>query len=1108
MPSTICLNMIVKDEAHIIEETLTCMLPYIHYWVICDTGSTDGTQNLIRNFFRKHGIEGELYEHEWKDFGRNRTMAFKKAFDKTDYVWVMDADDLIVGNLKLPEVMNKDCYELKLGGEFFTYYRALIFNNRIRWCYRGVLHEYPQCIEPNYRESHEKIDGRYYVDSRRLGSRNKDPSSKYRRDAEMLEKALETEEDIDLIRRYYFYLAQSYRDDHQYDKAILNYKKRIEHGHWVEEVYVSHYNIANMLISMNGDEKEIRHHHIQAYKTIPQRSESLYDLAKYYFEKKDYQQAYSIIKMCLTTPYPEKCMLFVNQSIYEFEAKYLYFQICRDMKKPYDLVIEQLEQVSNLPPWIRNDIMTHKHTRYPDTVIEKLPRPSDDQGFDVIMTVTTCKRLDLFRKTMNSFLTCCTDLDRIDRFYCIDDHSSEEDRTEMQRLYPFFRFLWNDATKKGHAHSMNQIYDLVRKHPVKHVFHIEDDWVFFRKDSYITKGVTILRETGDDIRQVLLNPNYAEVLYHPVFGGIPASTVSGLSYLVHEHAVPETPEYKHLMETRYKDKPNCVYWPHFSFRPSVVCASVYRELGAFDTEVGFFEFVYAKRYHYEKQYRSVFLPEIACIHVGRLTSERFDATKENAYTLNETSQFVHDIDWSDYEIIRDKDSFGNDLLQVPSKDLLALKKACDEIGIADGFNSLGFIKKSIVEDDFLIDVSGIVLYKKKKFSNFYCINLERRPDRKENMTRLFDKNGLSVHFVRAIDGLTLSFTKELYELFRDNDFGYRKGFIGVALTHRNLWAQLLEDHRFDFYVIMEDDIEITHPDFASQIERMCETPDWECIALGYHSFGKRQVYNEDPVRLIPMPREDNAGSIFGYVLHKRGADKLLKYIEENKIRHGIDYCVNKSDLRIDVTVPCMVRSPWVRDLAQDSDIQLNFECFSIQDFMEDQFDFYPRMDSKDNDLFYVPNKKLEDMMEIAKKDPRIRAFNTLGFFKTKVHLLESSPYYSSPNDGIYVKKQDRVGMLVYLLGDEIPDNPSLYEFLQKIDISELVLCGKFSDLESLRGYLRDQPFTVISEIEQHASDPSSYDRVLILPMDMFSFTGSEERYLAKIRSESKKIVQL
>ena len=53
--STICLNMIVKNESKIIVDTLTKLLKKIKwdYWVICDTGSTDNTRELITEFFEK-----------------------------------------------------------------------------------------------------------------------------------------------------------------------------------------------------------------------------------------------------------------------------------------------------------------------------------------------------------------------------------------------------------------------------------------------------------------------------------------------------------------------------------------------------------------------------------------------------------------------------------------------------------------------------------------------------------------------------------------------------------------------------------------------------------------------------------------------------------------------------------------------------------------------------------------------------------------------------------------------------------------------------------------------------------------------------------------------
>ena len=127
----ICLNMIVKNESHIIEKTLMNLYDKIKlsYYVICDTGSNDNTKEIIKKFFDKKNISGELYDHEWKDFGYNRTKALECAFNKSDYLFIFDADDSIVGDFKIPSILNFDIYRLKFGINF-TYYRPLFINNK------------------------------------------------------------------------------------------------------------------------------------------------------------------------------------------------------------------------------------------------------------------------------------------------------------------------------------------------------------------------------------------------------------------------------------------------------------------------------------------------------------------------------------------------------------------------------------------------------------------------------------------------------------------------------------------------------------------------------------------------------------------------------------------------------------------------------------------------------------------------------------------------------------------------------------------------------------------------------------------------------------------
>jgi glycosyltransferase involved in cell wall biosynthesis len=57
----LCLNMIVKNETANLPRCLGAFAPWVPSWVICDTGSTDGTQAFIKSFFAERGIPGELH---------------------------------------------------------------------------------------------------------------------------------------------------------------------------------------------------------------------------------------------------------------------------------------------------------------------------------------------------------------------------------------------------------------------------------------------------------------------------------------------------------------------------------------------------------------------------------------------------------------------------------------------------------------------------------------------------------------------------------------------------------------------------------------------------------------------------------------------------------------------------------------------------------------------------------------------------------------------------------------------------------------------------------------------------------------------------------------
>ena len=142
---TLCLNMIVKDEAHIIENTLAKLLNKvkIDYWVISDTGSTDNTKEIIVDFFKQKDIPGELYDDMWQDFGYNRTKALMHAYNKSDYLLIFDADDEICGDFQLPD-FKQDAYNLQFGDANGIHYtRTQLINNKkngnTSGCYMNTL---------------------------------------------------------------------------------------------------------------------------------------------------------------------------------------------------------------------------------------------------------------------------------------------------------------------------------------------------------------------------------------------------------------------------------------------------------------------------------------------------------------------------------------------------------------------------------------------------------------------------------------------------------------------------------------------------------------------------------------------------------------------------------------------------------------------------------------------------------------------------------------------------------------------------------------------------------------------------------------------------------
>lgn len=319
---SLCLNMIVKDESHIIEKTLENICHHfpLTYWVISDTGSSDNTIDIIESFFEKKGIEGHIHKEPWKNFSHNRNAALRQCKGKADYVLIFDADDSVEGDLKLP-VLKKDAYYFQMSNESNTikYYRKLIVKNNGHFQWHGVLHEF---LKSDKEKTREEIYGNYSVISGRKGNRSLN-KNKYLDDAEILAKAYLSGEDTDLLPRYAFYCAQSYRDAKLVDKAIEWYKIRVslKNQGWKDEIYCS-YKELGLLLEKKENHKEALYYWQQGVELDPLRAECWYHLSRRHSWNKNTELAYCYARQASELTIPEGNRLFVAKNIYQYWSYY------------------------------------------------------------------------------------------------------------------------------------------------------------------------------------------------------------------------------------------------------------------------------------------------------------------------------------------------------------------------------------------------------------------------------------------------------------------------------------------------------------------------------------------------------------------------------------------------------------------------------------------------------------------------------------------------------------------------------------------------------------------------------------------------------------------
>ena len=352
------LTMIVKNEAGTMGETVRSAAPHIDYWTIMDTGSTDGTQDVIRGNFT--AVPGQLIEKPFFDFATTRNDDLKAHGARTAYTFMPDADFTFESMWRLRTIawrLEQECrfwsahicgksmrvirktsdMELQMQVVFPTSQHAL--GELDGWHYSYPVHEFSALgsdhtgeyiVVPRENFRMRFMDGKVFHTKSEQRWRDFDIRIL---EAEKVKRPNDT--------RVSFYLARTYNQVGDNELALAEFQRRIDLGGWYEEVFHSLLEQGRILARMGRDPTS---KFKKAYELVPNRAEPLFELAAWEQKQVDacgsakewgkkeqglwleacrFQHralGFTYAKQAAALPYPSHSTLFISSQVYDREA--------------------------------------------------------------------------------------------------------------------------------------------------------------------------------------------------------------------------------------------------------------------------------------------------------------------------------------------------------------------------------------------------------------------------------------------------------------------------------------------------------------------------------------------------------------------------------------------------------------------------------------------------------------------------------------------------------------------------------------------------------------------------------------------------------------------
>lgn len=311
----IILMLMIKNESKIIERCLSSAIEHIDGVCILDTGSTDNTVEVCKNYLEKTKKPFAIAIDPFVNFGHSRSISFKNAVafcrslnwnPATTYALALDGDMIIRVTPEFNSFkLTASGYTLIQRNSNLSYTNTRFLRCDTDWVCIGATHEY--WSGGDMVEIDEKL---CWIDDLNDGGCKSD---KTERDIRLLTESLKQDP---TNARTHFYLAQSYKDIGKCDTAIEFYKKRIEIGGWEEEVWYAHYMIGLCYYALKEYE-EMECWLTRAFKRRPHRAEPIYFLTKYYRVTSQHFKAYHYLSLGKPLPFPKQDKLFIERNVYE-----------------------------------------------------------------------------------------------------------------------------------------------------------------------------------------------------------------------------------------------------------------------------------------------------------------------------------------------------------------------------------------------------------------------------------------------------------------------------------------------------------------------------------------------------------------------------------------------------------------------------------------------------------------------------------------------------------------------------------------------------------------------------------------------------------------------